>query len=100
MVPHCGFKFDALPCERKLVLLPSRDMYRRKALECVKTVERLRDPARRAALLQIAKSYLKLSRRAAATHDPGTPHQAAEPDAAERPHDDGLAVEPRPGLPR
>jgi hypothetical protein len=50
--------------------------YHRKALRCVHTAERLRDPGERANLLEIARAYLGLARHVAARHDYGTARRA------------------------
>jgi len=52
----------------------SRERYRRKAVECVRTVERMHDPAERAKLLEIAKAYMSLSRHVADRYDLGSAH--------------------------
>ena len=65
--------------------MPPCDRYRRKALECVRTVERMHDPAERAAVLEIAKAFMSLARHAADGDDYGTPHRASEYRPERRP---------------
>lgn len=46
-----------------------RNEYHRKALHCVRTAERMRDPGERAKLLEIARAYLGLARHVAERRD-------------------------------
>jgi hypothetical protein len=48
--------------------VPRRDLYRRKALECLRVLERLRDSAERAELLSIATHGADPKRWAALNH--------------------------------
>jgi len=41
-------------------------------------VERMRDPAERAAVLEIAKAFMNLADHAADRDDHGTPHRASQ----------------------
>ena len=43
--------------------MPSRDLYRQKAEDCVVQAESIRDPQERASLLAIAQMYLELAAR-------------------------------------
>jgi len=52
--------------------------YHRKALRCVRTAERLRDPGERAKLFEIARAYLGLARHVAERQDRGAAHRAGE----------------------
>ena len=58
--------------------MTGRDGYRRKALECVRDVERLRDAGERKKLLEIAGLYMSLARRIADRHERGTAHRQPE----------------------
>jgi hypothetical protein len=49
--------------------------YHRKALGCVRTAERLRDPGERAKLLEIARAYLALARHVAERDDHAITHR-------------------------
>jgi hypothetical protein len=53
--------------------------YHRKALDCARTAERMRNPGERAKLLEIARAYLGLARHVAERQDRGT-HPATEYD--------------------
>jgi len=54
-----------------------RDGYRRKALECVRAAEQLRDAGERNKLLRIAGLYISLAQRIAERHDRGIAHGRA-----------------------
>lgn len=58
--------------------------YHRKALGCVRTAERLRDPGERAKLLEIARAYLGLARHVAERPDYASADQAGEFDRGRR----------------
>jgi len=51
-----------------------RDGYRRKALECVRVAEQLRDAGERNKLLRIAGLYMSLAQRIADRHERGIAH--------------------------
>jgi len=57
-----------------------RNKYHRKALHCVHTAERLRDPGERAKLLEIARAYLGLAQHVAERRDYGAAGRAHEQD--------------------
>ena len=54
--------------------MTGRDGYRRKALECVRAAEQLRDAGERNKLLRIAGLYMSLAHRIAERHERGTAH--------------------------
>ena len=62
-----------------------RDGYRRKALECVRAAEGLRDPGERNKLLRIAGLYMSLAHRIAERYERGTAHR--DPDHEHHPED-------------
>jgi hypothetical protein len=53
----------------------SRDVYRKKALECVVTAETIRHPQERAAMLAIAGAFLKMAEHIGDRHHYGTAHR-------------------------
>lgn len=54
--------------------MTGRDGYRRKALECVRAAEQLRDAGERNKLLRIAGLYMSLAHRIAERHERDNPH--------------------------
>jgi len=66
--------------EGDILRVSSRDRYLRKASECVRAFERMRDPIERAALLQIAKAFMNLAGHARNRHVYGVTHRGTEPD--------------------
>jgi len=62
-----------------------REGYRRKALECVRAAEGLRDPGERNKLLRIAGLYMSLAHRIAERYERGTAHR--QPDHDQYPED-------------
>ena len=56
-----------------------RERYRRKAVECVRVVERMSDPAERAKLLEIARAYMSLSRHVSDRHEYDPEHHPKNP---------------------
>jgi hypothetical protein len=80
---HCRLKVDTFG--HRNVSVTGRDGYRRKALECVREVERLRDAGERKKLLEIAGLYMSLARRIADRHAHGTAHR--HPDHKHYPED-------------
>ena len=54
--------------------MTGRDGYRRKALECVRAAEQLRDAGERNKLLRIAGLYMSLAQRIADRHARGIAH--------------------------
>lgn len=57
--------------------MSAREEYRKKAQAILAQAEMIRDPQERAALLTIARTYLKLSDRIGDRHERGTAHRAA-----------------------
>jgi hypothetical protein len=57
-----------------------REGYRRKALECVRAAEGLRDPGERNKLLGIAGLYMSLAHRIAERYERGTGHRQTDPE--------------------
>jgi hypothetical protein len=55
-----------------------RDRYQRKALDCVREAERLRDAGERTKLLAIAGLYVSLARHVSSRHDRVTARGGAE----------------------
>ena len=68
------FKFD----EYRIAAVTESNEYHRKALHCVHTAERLRDPGERAKLLEIARAYLGLARHVAERRDYDTARRPGE----------------------
>jgi hypothetical protein len=60
--------------------VPPREKYQRMAKSCLRTAERLRDPAERKKLLEVAGGYMALARHVAERYDHGTPHRSAAHD--------------------
>ena len=60
--------------------MPPREKYQRMAKSCLRTAERLRDPAERKKLLEVAGGYMALARHVAERHDHGTAHRSAVHD--------------------
>jgi hypothetical protein len=54
---------------------------------CLRAAERLRDPAERRQLLEVAGGYMALARHVADRHDHGTAHRNVEHDPACHPDD-------------
>ena len=72
----------AVHCESKIrrklgIAVPAREKYQRMAKRCLRAAERLRDPAERAKLLEVAGAYMALARYVAERHDHGTAHRSA-----------------------
>ena len=65
--------------------MTGRDTYRRKALECVRAAEGLRDAGERNKLLCIAGLYMSLAYRIAERYERGTAHR--QPDSEHYPED-------------
>jgi hypothetical protein len=55
------------------------------AESCLRTAERLRDPAERKKLLEVAGGYMALARHVADRHHHGTAHRSAEHDRDRHP---------------
>jgi len=70
---YSQLKFDTF--EYRDVAVTGRDGYRRKALECVREADRLRDAGERKKLLEIAGLYMSLARRIADRHEHETAHR-------------------------
>lgn len=66
--------------------MPAREKYQRMAKRCLRTAERLRDPAERKQLLGVAGAYMALARHVAERQHHGTAHRSAEHDP-DRHHD-------------
>jgi glutamate/tyrosine decarboxylase-like PLP-dependent enzyme len=58
--------------------MPAREKYQRMAKRCLRLAERVRDPAERRKLLEVAGGYMALARHVAERHDHGTAHRSAE----------------------
>jgi hypothetical protein len=67
--------------------VPARERYQRMAKRCLRAAERLRDPAERGKLLEVAGGYMALARHVADRHDHGTAHRDAERDRERHPDD-------------
>jgi glutamate/tyrosine decarboxylase-like PLP-dependent enzyme len=67
--------------------VPAREGYQRMATRCLRAAERLRDPAERRQLLEVAGGYMALARHVADRHDHGTAHRSADRDPALHPDD-------------
>jgi hypothetical protein len=52
-----------------------RAKYRWKAIEALKAAEEMHDPGERAAMLQVATGYVKLSDHVGVRHERGTAHR-------------------------
>jgi hypothetical protein len=57
------------------------------AKRCLQTAERLRDPAERSKLLEVAGGYMALARHVAERHDHGTAHRSPEHSPDRHPAD-------------
>jgi len=66
--------------------VPAREKYQRMASRCLRMAERLRDPAERRKLLEVAGGYMALARHVAERHDHGTAHRSDAHDR-DRHHD-------------
>jgi hypothetical protein len=55
------------------------------ATRCLRAAERLRDPAERTKLLEVAGGYMALARHVADRHHHGTAHRSAERDPDRHP---------------
>jgi hypothetical protein len=75
---HFQLKFDTL--EYRDIAVIGRDGYRRKALECVRAAEGLRDPGERNKLLRIAGLYMSLAHRISERYERGTAHRSPDHD--------------------
>ena len=60
--------------------MPAREEYQRMANRCLSAAERLRDPAERKKLLEVAGGYMALARHVAERDNYGTAHRSAEHD--------------------
>jgi hypothetical protein len=58
--------------------MPAREKYQRMAKRCLRAAERVRDPAERRKLLEVAGGYMALARHVAERHDHGTAHRSAD----------------------
>ena len=67
--------------------MPAREGYQRMATRCLRAAERLRDPAERRQLLEVAGGYMALARHVTGRHHHGTAHRSADRDPARHPHD-------------
>jgi len=67
--------------------VPAREKYQRMAKGCLRAAERLRDPAERRKLLEVAGGYMALARHVADRHDHGTAHRRADRHPARHPDD-------------
>jgi hypothetical protein len=67
-----------------MVLVTGRERYQRKALDCVREAERLRDAGERTKLLEVAGLYLSLARHVGDWTDSGPAEHDPEhhPDGA------------------
>ena len=65
--------------------MPAREKYQRMAKRCLRAAERLRDPAERSKLMEVAGGYMALARHVAERHDHGTAHRSAEHDRERHP---------------
>ena len=65
--------------------MPAREKYQRMAKRCLRAAERVRDPAERRHLLEVAGGYMALARHVAERHDHGTAHRSAEHDRERQP---------------
>ncbi len=65
-------------------LVTGRERYQKKALDCVREVERLRDAGERKKLLEVAGLYLALARHVGKRQDRATAHR--EPEHASENH--------------
>lgn len=69
------------------VVVTGRERYQKKALDCVREVERLRDAGERTKLLAVAGLYLSLARHVADRHERGTAQREPEYDSEHHPDD-------------
>jgi hypothetical protein len=60
--------------------MPNRESYRKKAVACLEAAEGIRDAVHRAAMLQVAKGYMKLAEYIGARHERGSAHHFTEAD--------------------
>lgn len=67
--------------------MTGRERYQRKALDCVREAERLRDAGERKKLLEVAGLYLSLARHVGDRNDCGTAHRIPEHDPEHHPDD-------------
>jgi hypothetical protein len=65
-------------CNSRVAAVTEDNTYRRNAMHCVRTAERLRDPGERAKLFEIARAYLELARRVAEREDRGSARRVGE----------------------
>jgi hypothetical protein len=65
--------------------MPAREKYQRMAKRCLNAAERVRDPAERRHLLEVAGGYMALARHVAERHHHGTAHRSAAHDPARHP---------------
>jgi hypothetical protein len=75
---HCRLKFDTL--KYRDIAVTGRDTYRRKAMECARAAEGLRDAGERNKLLRIAGLYMSLAHRIAERFERGTAHRQPDPE--------------------
>jgi hypothetical protein len=67
--------------------VPAREKYQRMAKGALRAAERVRDPAERRKLLEVAGGYMALARHVAERHHHGTAHRSTD-YAPERHPDD------------
>jgi hypothetical protein len=58
--------------------VPAREKYQRMAKWALRSAERVRDPAERRKLLEVAGGYMALARHVAERHHHGTAHRTAD----------------------
>ena len=58
--------------------MPAREKYQRMAKRALRAAERVRDPAERRKLLEVAGGYMALARHVAERHHHGTAHRTAD----------------------
>lgn len=67
--------------------MTGRERYQRKAMDCVREAERLRDAGERKKLLEVAGLYLSLARHVGDRRDRATAHRESEHDSEHHPDD-------------
>ena len=65
--------------------MPAREKYQRMAKRALRAAGRLRDPAERRHLLEVAGGYMALARHVAERHGYGTAHRSDDHDPARQP---------------
>jgi hypothetical protein len=61
-----------------------RDLYQKKAAECLLAAEQLRDPGERLRLLEIAQQYISLAAHVTTRLNQGTPHRSVNRQTGDR----------------